>query len=60
MEEPGTHVQKKVRRCLKCGRIIEEGWLCEKCKRGNKLIEDVGFYFIRYPSQRYWVGGYRF
>jgi len=53
--EPGTQVHKKVKRCLKCGRVIEEGWLCPRCRERNKSVEDVGVYFIRYPSQRYWL-----
>jgi hypothetical protein len=28
--ETGAHVQKKIKRCLKCRRLIEEGWLCTR------------------------------
>jgi len=51
-----TGAQKKIKRCLKCGRIIEEGWLCTKCRMENRLIEEIHFYTVRYPDQRYWVG----
>jgi hypothetical protein len=51
---PGT--QKKVRRCLKCGGEIEEGWLCFKCRKKNKLLHEDVTYIVRDPCKRYWLG----
>ena len=53
--EAGAHVQKKIKTCLKCEKVIEEGWLCIKCRMENKLIEETHFYTVLYPWERYWV-----
>jgi hypothetical protein len=53
--ETGTQIRKKVRKCLKCGKEIEENWLCKKCRDKNKVTQEDYFYKVRYPNQRYWV-----
>jgi recombinational DNA repair protein RecR len=56
MDGAGSQVQKKIRKCLKCGKEIEEGWLCKKCRDKNKTISEDHFYVVRRPNERYWVG----
>ena len=53
--ETGAHVQKKIKRCLKCGKLIEESWLCVKCRTKNKSLQEIHFYSVKYPDQRYWA-----